>query len=79
MSVLCLITHVGLIFSGEPVSTRAGISLIKAAKAWAYLDRRDFLKPEDIQMLLLPVLGHRLGGTHGLRQGREWARPHATR
>lgn len=61
-------------FSGEPISTRAGISLIKAAKAWAYLDKRDFLKPEDVQMLLLPVLGHRLGGTHGLRQGREWAR-----
>ena len=61
-------------FSGEAVSTRAGISLVKASKAWAYLDNRDYLKPEDIQNLLLPVLGHRLGGTHGLRQGREWAR-----
>lgn len=61
-------------FAGEAASTRAGISLIRAAKAWAYLENRSYLKPEDVQAVLLPVLGHRLGGTHGLRQGREWAR-----
>lgn len=61
-------------FAGEALSTRAGISLIRSAKAWAYLESRDYLKPEDVQSVLLPVLGHRLGGTHGLRQGREWAR-----
>ena len=61
-------------FVGEAISTRAGIALIKAAKAWAFLDQREFLKPEDIQSVLLPVLGHRVGGTHGLRQGREWVR-----
>lgn len=61
-------------FSGGAISTRAGISMVKAAKAWAYLERRDYVKPEDIQAVLLPTLGHRLGGTHGLRQGREWAR-----
>lgn len=61
-------------FVGESISTRAGIALIRAAKAWAFLDQREFLKPEDIQSVLLPVLGHRVGGTHGLRQGREWVR-----
>ena len=61
-------------FPGQPASTRAGIALIKSAKAWAYLEKRDYLKPEDIKSILQPVLGHRLGGTHGLRQGREWAR-----
>ncbi len=61
-------------FSGEPVSTRAGISMVKAAKAWAYLEKRDFVTSEDIQAVLQPALGHRLGGTHGLRKGREWAR-----
>lgn len=61
-------------FSGEPVSTRAGISMVKAAKAWAYLEKRNFVMPEDVQAILQPVLGHRLGGTHGIRQGREWAR-----
>jgi MoxR-like ATPase len=61
-------------FVGEAISTRAGIALIRAAKAWAFIDQREFLKPEDIQSVLLPVLGHRVGGTHGLRQGREWVR-----
>lgn len=61
-------------FAGAAVSTRAGIAMIKAAKAWAYLAGRDYLKPEDIQVVLQPSLGHRLGGVHGLRQGREWAR-----
>ncbi len=60
-------------FPGQPASTRAGIALIKSAKAWAYLEQRDYLKPEDIKSVLQPALGHRLGGTHGLRQGREWA------
>ncbi len=61
-------------FAGAPVSTRAGISLIRAAKAWAYLENRNYLLPEDVQAVLLPILGHRIGGTHGLRQGREWTR-----
>lgn len=60
-------------FPGEALSTRAGIALIRSAKALAYLDGRDFLKPEDLQSLIKPVFGHRLGGNHGLRQGREWA------
>lgn len=57
-----------------PLSTRAGIALVKAAKAWAFIDGRDYLKPEDIQAVALSVMGHRLGGNHGLRKGREWAR-----
>ena len=61
-------------FPGEAASTRAGISLVKAAKAWAFMDNRDYLVPEDVKNVLIPVLGHRLGGTHGLRQGREWVR-----
>ena len=60
-------------FPGADISTRGGMALIAAAKAWAYLDQRDYLLPEDIQSLLQPVFGHRLGGAHGLRQGREWA------
>ena len=61
-------------FPGLPASTRAGIALVRAAKAWAFMDKREFLIPEDIKSVLVAVLGHRLGGTHGLRQGREWAR-----
>lgn len=56
-----------------PLSTRAGLGLVKAAKAWAYLDQRQFLRPDDIQQILIPVLAHRLGGNHGCHKGREWA------
>ena len=61
-------------FPGLPASTRAGIAMVRAAKAWAFIENREFLIPEDIKSVLVAVLGHRLGGTHGLRQGREWAR-----
>ncbi len=60
-------------FPGFALSTRAGLALIKAAKAWAHIEGRNYLKPEDIQAVLIPVLGHRLGGNHGLRKGRDWA------
>lgn len=61
-------------FSGESISTRGGLSLVKAGKAWAYLAGRDYVVTDDIQSIIEPVLGHRLGGVHGLQQGREWAR-----
>lgn len=60
-------------FPGEALSTRAGLALIKASKAWAYIEDRKFIKPEDVQAVLRPVFSHRLGGTHGLQQGQEWA------
>lgn len=55
------------------LSTRAGIALIRAAKAWAFLDSRDFTTPEDVQAVLVPVLGHRLGGQSGVQRGQTWA------
>ncbi|WP_413569128.1 AAA family ATPase [Bdellovibrio sp. HCB117] len=60
-------------FEGAPLSTRAGMALAKAAKAWAFMDGRNYLRPEDVQQVLIPVLGHRLGGNHGIKRGREWA------
>ena len=41
-------------------SPRATLHLIRAAKAAAALDRRDYVIPDDIQRLVQPVLGHRL-------------------
>lgn len=60
-------------FQGQVLSTRAGLALIKAAKAWAFLEGRDYVRPEDVQAVLVAVLGHRLGGNHGIKKGREWA------
>ena len=42
------------------LSPRGGLALLSAAKAWAYLDRRDAVLPEDIQTMLEPVSAHRL-------------------
>jgi MoxR-like ATPase len=42
------------------LSPRAGLNLLAAARAWAYLHGRDFVLPEDLQRVLVPVVGHRL-------------------
>lgn len=44
----------------EGLSPRAGLSLLAAARAWAWLDGRDHVIPEDIQNVLPAVAGHRL-------------------
>lgn len=41
-------------------STRAGIATAKAAKAWAYLDARTYVTPDDIKKVALPALRHRI-------------------
>ena len=41
-------------------SPRAGVLLLRAAKANATLEGRDFVIPEDVQEMLLPVLRHRV-------------------
>ena len=41
-------------------STRAAIALIHGAQACALLDGRDFILPEDVQHMVIPVLSHRL-------------------
>ena len=47
-----------LILSG--ISTRGAISLAAAARAEAFLDGRDYVLPEDVKALALPVGSHRL-------------------
>ncbi|PAV28451.1 magnesium chelatase [Virgibacillus profundi] len=41
-------------------STRAAISIAKAAKAWAYLSDRDYVTPDDIKIVAKPALRHRI-------------------
>lgn len=43
-------------------SPRATLHLVRAAKARAALDGREFVLPDDIDELAVPVLGHRLIG-----------------
>ena len=41
-------------------SPRAGLALLRAAKALALLEGRGFVLPEDVKSLAAPVLTHRL-------------------
>ena len=41
-------------------SPRAGLALYKASQAYAALDGRDFVIPDDVKTLAIPVLSHRL-------------------
>ncbi len=41
-------------------SPRATLQLVRAAKVWAALDGRDFVIPDDVTALLVPVFAHRL-------------------
>ena len=45
--------HMGL-------SPRAGLALMQAAKSWAFINGREYALPEDLQAVLIPVVGHRL-------------------
>ncbi len=42
------------------LSPRAGLALLSAARAWALLDERDAVIPEDVQAILPGVVSHRL-------------------
>jgi MoxR-like ATPase len=42
------------------LSPRAGLALLHSARAWAFLEGRDLVLPEDLQTVLPAVIGHRL-------------------
>ena len=44
-----------------PASMRSGVYIQRAAQAWALFEGRDFVLPDDIKLLAIPVLSHRLG------------------
>jgi MoxR-like ATPase len=43
------------------LSPRAGLALLAAARAWAMLEGRDHVLPEDVKAIFPAVAGHRLG------------------
>jgi MoxR-like ATPase len=49
------------------LSPRAGLGLLRAARAWALLADRDYVLPEDIQAILPACVPHRLA------DGADWA------
>ena len=47
------------------LSPRAGQGLVRAARSWAFLDGRDYVLPEDVQMVFPSLAEHRLRPTGG--------------
>lgn len=50
------------------LSPRAGLSIIRAAKSWAFIHGRDFALPEDIKKVIIPVTAHRLRASSGYKE-----------
>jgi len=48
-------------------SPRGSLSLMRAAQAYAMLDGRDFVQPDDVKTLAYPTLGHRVIVSPGAR------------
>ncbi len=48
---------------GHGLSPRGGLALLKASKAWALIDGRHSVLPDDVQAVLPSVVEHRLGSS----------------
>ena len=51
------------------VSTRGALTLYRAAQSLAFVSGRDYVVPDDIKMLAVPVLSHRVVGKSFLQAG----------
>jgi MoxR-like ATPase len=54
----------------EGLSPRAGIAVLRAAKAHALLGNRDYVAPDDVQAILPQTIAHRLVPVPGAGRGR---------
>lgn len=57
----------------QGLSPRAGLALRRAAQAWAYLQGRQGVIPEDVQAVFCAVAAHRLAPVEETTTGRELA------
>jgi len=53
----------------QGLSPRAGLALLRAAQAWAMMQGRPQVLPEDVQAVLPAVVGHRLHGAGEAARG----------
>lgn len=53
------------------VSPRGTLALLRASQGWAMLTGRDFVVPEDIKQVAVPVLAHRLLSVYGGERSNE--------
>lgn len=53
------------------VSPRGTLALMRASKAWAYLEGRDYVVPDDVKAVLPAVFAHRLVLSYGQNRYRD--------
>ena len=53
----------------QGLSPRAGVAVLRAAQAWAMMEGRRQVLPEDVQAILPSVVGHRLHGNAEAMKG----------
>lgn len=53
----------------EGLSPRAGLAVLRAARAHALLDQRDYVSPDDVQAILPQTIAHRLRPRAGAGRG----------
>lgn len=53
------------------LSPRGSLALAQAARAWAWMHNRDFVEPDDVRALLVPVCAHRIM-IEGAATGAHW-------
>ena len=68
LQALIAASRSGRWFSGG-LSPRAGIAVLRVAKARALMARRDYVAPDDIQALLPQAIAHRLSPVPGAGRG----------
>lgn len=56
------------------LSPRAGLDLLEASRAWAYLEKRNYVIPDDVQHVFPYVSGHRMYSEHSLSANMEFMR-----
>ena len=47
------------------VSTRGSLAMLRALKAYAFINNRSFVTPDDVKKLAVPVLAHRILISYG--------------
>lgn len=57
-------TSTEVVLGGSP---RGSLNLYRASKAWAYIKGREYVLPDDIQEMAIPVLAHRIILNSGAR------------
>jgi MoxR-like ATPase len=53
----------------QGLSPRAGVAILRAAQAWAMMEGRRQVLPEDVQAIAPAVVGHRLHGNADAARG----------